>query len=439
MALLSFLKWINCTVFAFPTTILFLGVAIILTLKTRFIQIRAFPYFVRLLTKGFARRKRKKEKGAMKTISSFHALFTAMATTIGMGNVVGPSIAIMIGGPGALFWLLVYIFFGAVTKFAEVTFALFSRIKTADGHIIGGPMQYLKGISPILAGWYSVVMLFLFAGWSGLQANTLANIFALENVPQWHTGIILAILVFVVMRGGAKRVGMVASRLVPIMFLLYVSFALLILFKDYLAVLSAIKLVARHIFSPAAPIGGFLGASLFKAIHSGIYKGIFVTEAGIGTASIPHSIADTKYPVDQGILAMFSMLVDAFLCSLSGLLVLVTGVWMRGEFRSTLMYEIFKMNSPAVGRIVLLISIALFVFTTIIGNCFNGTQSFAALTKHRWVKSYIIFALVAIFFSSLMQMRLMWEMMDILLMLAAIPNVIGILILTFKKPKVLTA
>lgn len=437
MTALSFFAWLNDSIFAFPTTILFLGVAILLTLKTNFLQIRAFPYFIKILTQGLARRKKTNEKGAMKTINSFHALFTSMASTIGMGNIVGPSIAIMLGGPGALFWVLVYIFFGSVVKFTEVTFALHSRVKTADGYIIGGPMQYLKAVNYFLAQWYSVIMVFLFAGWSGLQANTLANILAQERISQWQTGLIIAVLVFFILQGGAKRVGLIASRLVPLMFVLYVSFAVLLLIKDPSALYNAILLVAQHIFSPTAAFGGFLGASVFQTMHAGVYKGIFVSEAGIGTASIPHSIADVQRPYDQGVLAMGSMVVDAVLCSLSGLLVLVTGVWMRGEFRSTLMYEIFKMDSPALGRIVLIVSITLFVVSTIIGNSFNGTQSFAALTRHRWLQLYALFATVMIFIGSIMQMRLIWEIMDTFLMLAAIPNVIGLAILAFKKPDVL--
>ncbi len=437
MDALSFFKWLNNDVLAIPTTILFLGVGIVLTLKTRFIQIRAFPYFFRLLTQGFARKQQQGKQGEMKTINSFHALFAAMATTIGMGNVVGPSIAIMTGGPGALVWLVVYIFFGSVTKFTEVTFALSTRITTADGHIIGGPMQYLTLISPFLARLYSVVMIFLFAIWSGLQANTLAGICAQEHIPEWQTGVLLVIIVFIVLRGGAKRVGAFASKLVPIMFLFYVSFASLILVQDLTVLRKAIMLIINSTFSSVGVMGGFLGASVFQAMSAGINKGIYITEAGLGTSSIAHSMADTKQPVDQGILAMFSMIADLFLCIISGLLIVVTGVWMFGEFRSTLMYEIFKMHSPNLGQFVLFVSISLFIITTIIGNSFNGRQSFASLTRYRWLWWYLSFVLLVIFLSTLMHAELVWEISNTFLFLVAVPNLIGIVLLTFKKPDVL--
>src|SRR3972149_6623014 len=156
MDLLNFFKWLNADILALPTTLLFFGAGLVLTIKTGFLQLRAFPKFISLVTKGFARKKKSGAEGEMKTINPFHALFTAMGTVIGMGNVVGPSFAIMMGGPGALFWLVAYIFLGAATKFTEVTFALHTRIKTAEGHIIGGPMVYLKAVSPFLAYWYGI-------------------------------------------------------------------------------------------------------------------------------------------------------------------------------------------------------------------------------------------------------------------------------------------
>src|SRR5579871_5372336 len=177
MELLTFFKWIN-NISQVPCTVLFLGTAIILTLKTCFMQIRGFPRFIHLLRYGVPTTHVQHKPGSPKLIDSFHALFAAMATTIGMGNIVGPSVAIVAGGPGALFWLLVYIFFGSVTKFTEVTFALRTRIKTADGHVIGGPMQYLQQVTPILGYWYILVMIVAAAGWSAAQANTLAQVFA---------------------------------------------------------------------------------------------------------------------------------------------------------------------------------------------------------------------------------------------------------------------
>ena len=282
MTVLQFFSWINNDIFALPATMLFFGVAVFLTLRTKFLQLRGFSHFIRLISGGVKEHK-EVGKNKMKTISSFQALFTAMATTIGMGNVVGPSVAIITGGPGALFWLVVYMFFGSATKFVEVVYALYTRVKLHDGYILGGPMQYLQKVHPILSIWYSSVMVFLFIGWSSLQSNTLANILYLEDVPMWISGFILAIFTFISITGGAKRVGAMMSKLVPIMFVFYVSFAMMILFKDFNALQNAVVLIFSNIFTPAAAVGGFVGASIFQAVQYGVYKSIYISEAGIGS------------------------------------------------------------------------------------------------------------------------------------------------------------
>lgn len=430
MDLLATVKSIN-SLLVVPSTFVFVATALFLTIKTGFLQFRAFPRFLSLITEGLVRRK----DDNIKTIDSFHALFTAMATTLGMGNIIGPSIAIITGGPGALFWLVVYAFFGSATKFTEVVCALRTRVSLPGGHIIGGPMEYLRVVSPLIASWYAIAMIFLMAGWSGLQANTLAGIFAQESIPHWLTGLVLATIVFIVLRGGARRVGQVTSKLVPLMSLLYISFALYIILKDISALKHALGLIFSNIFSAPAAVGGFAGATVCQALYAGVYKSIFITEAGIGTSSIPHAMADVKRPVDQGILAMFSMGADAFLSLLSGLLVLVTGLWSTCGFSNTVMYEVFKLHAPTIGRFVLMASLLLFVLTTAIGNCFNGSQTFASITRNRSVFYYQLCAVTIIFLGSLMSVPLIWNTMDTVLTFVAIPNLIGILILAHRKPE----
>ncbi|MBA3954872.1 sodium:alanine symporter family protein [Candidatus Dependentiae bacterium] len=416
-----------------PSLILFLGTGIILTFKTGFAQVRAFPRFWHLITHGL-----KKSDLDAKTINPFHALFSAMATTIGMGNIVGPSMAISVGGPGALFWLILYIFFGSVTKFTEVTFAVYSRQSTQKGDILGGPSQYLKLISPWVGNWYALLTIFLFTGWSSIQVNTLSCIWAQEGIPAWFSGLLAISLLLVVVLGGVKRIGFVASRIVPLKFLLYVGFALLILAQNPAAVWSAIKMVFTCAFTPGAACGGLTGITLLKVMREGIYKSIFITEAGVGTSSIPHALADVEYPTDQGILAMFSGIADMFLCSLSGLLTLVTGVWTAGKLDNTLIYQAFKMNSPvAGGQFVLIISILLFVLTALIGNTYNGSQSFATITGYRYVKTYYLIAAALAFSGAFVAVPFIWNIMDVVLVCVAVPNLIGILLLAFKYPQIL--
>ncbi len=397
-------------------------------------QIRGLPRFFRLIRKGI---RCTAQQEHLKTITSIQALFTAMATTIGIGNVVGPSLAIVIGGPGSLFWIICYAFIGSATKFTEVTFALFARKKTETGEILGGPMQYLKLISSAASVWYGLATVVMFAIWSGTQANTLAKILAREGIVEWQTGIGLAFFLLAVLWGGAQRVGAFASKLVPLMFVLYVAFALFIIAKDLTVLKDAIALVFQNIFTPAAAVGGFLGATVFEALKAGVYKSVFITEAGTGTSSIPHSLANVERPTDQGILALYSMAADAFLCTLSGLLILVTGVWQSGVLSSTLVYEAFKMNSPIIGRFVLVISISLFALTTVIGNSFNGSQMFATFTRYRWLKIYYCFAALLTFLGAISDVPAIWAATDLVLTFVAIPNLVCLVLLAFKYPDVL--
>lgn len=413
---------------------LFLAIGAILTIKTGFLQLRCWPKFINLITKGAH-----KSDGTMKTISPIHALLTAMGTTLGIGSVVGPSIAIMTGGPGALFWMVAFAFFAGIIKYTEVCFAISTRQKTASGAIISGPTQYLKLVHRSLSSWYGFIIIFVFAVWSGVQSNTLAGIFAKESIPTWQTGLAVSLLMLLVVSGGAARVGRTASKIVPVMCFLYVIFAVYVLLKNGGALPGALASIFSNAFTPAAAAGGFMGATVLSAMSAGIFKSIYTTEAGLGTSSIAHSIADVKTPADQGILAMYSVVADAFFSFLSGLVVLVTGLWMVGEnaLDNTLMYEAFKSASPDFGRIILVVCIGLFAFTTVIGNSFNGAHNFASMTKHRFVGVYYVFTAFMIFLGAQISVPVVWKLVDIMIILVAIPNIIGITILAFKKPEVL--
>jgi AGCS family alanine or glycine:cation symporter len=419
---------------ALPTVFLFFGAGVILSFKTDFIQLRSFSRFMRLLTTGVEARHRQSN---LATISPMKALMTAMSTTIGIGNVVAPSIAIAIGGPGALFWMLVYSFFGAVVKYAEVTFAVHTRQKTKDGRVLGGPTQYLHWVTPFLGWWYGALTIFLFGAWSAIQTNTLSRILAHECVPTVWTGLVLAITTFLVLIGGAQRVGALASRVLPAMFMLYIVFAGFILFKDLSAVVNAFKLMVYYAFNPATGLTGFAGASVYMALKTGLYKGIFVTEAGVGTSAIPHALADVERGSDQGILAMYSIIADMILSLISGLIVLVTGAWYMCGANDILIYEAFCNNSPLIGKYILITTVSLFALTTIIGNSFNGSQSFASFTRNRHMLWYHAAVACGVYFGAQTQVPLIWALSEILLALVALPNLIGIIFLAYKYPAVL--
>lgn len=440
MEILLFFRWLNEDILALPATILFLGTGIWFTFKSRFIQFRAFGRFIRMISSGFKRKEQTDTTGHVETMSGFNALFTAMATSIGTGSIVAPSLAIIAGGPGALFWLIIYLFFGSVTKFTEAVFAMHTREFTGDQKkLVGGPMQYLRVIHPWLAAWYGTIMLLLyFFGWQTVQANTLANIYAQEHVPHWVVGLVLAFSTYYILSGGARLVGHVASKVVPGMFLLYVCFSFYILGQDISLVWQALKLIVTDALTPSAIFGGIAAQTMFASMHAGVYRGIFISEAGLGTSSIAHAMADTKNGRDQAILAMYSTIADVILSLISGLLILVTNVWMQQtSLKATLIYDVFKLYVPGVGQIVLLLSITLFVFTTVLGNGFNGMQIFATFTKFRWIKVYIAAISAVVFIGALMPVPLVWAMMDTLLALATIPNLLGLLILSARKPELL--
>jgi|GEM_PF-291013 len=447
--LLSFFKWLNNDVLAIPSAFLFFGASIFFTIKTKFLQLRVMPLFIRVIRTHRSSTKQEQNKNQRQdnngqTDSSFgnainplHALFTALGTSIGVGNIVGPGIAIVAGGPGALFWLVFYLVCASATKFAEVMFALHTRTKNNNNEIIGGPMNYLKSVHSFLAYWYAVIMAVLLIGFSAVQSNTLSSIYAIEHIPTWVTGFILAIVTAITIHGGVKRIGLVASKVVPFMFVLYVLFSLFILGKNPVALWDAVKLVFGSILQPAAPIGGFLGATVFQAMHSGMLRGVFISESGIGTASMAHAMADVKNHSDQGVLAMGSTVADILLSVISGLLTLVTGIWMRGGLSNTLVYEVFKIHTPVAGHYILLVSISLFVFTTVIGNSFNGLQNFRFLSKGVGIAGYKLLLLSFIFIGAILPVPLVWEIMDTILVLAAVPNLLGLMYLAHKYPDVL--
>lgn len=435
MNITKFLIFIN-HYSALPATIIFLTVGIILTLKTRFLQIRGIPTLLHILKRERLEQEDTSKKGSL---SSLKALFTAMATTIGMGNVVGPSVAIMMGGPGALFWILAFQFFGGLIKFVEVSFAISTRVRMSTGRLVGGPSEYLAILAKPLGKWYGFLTIFLFTAWSSLQSNTLGQILALEGVSPWLTGIFISTVLAVIIWGGVKRIGNVASILVPIMFVAYVSFALIILFQNMQHIMPILKSVLMGVFSPQAAISGITSGSILYTMRCGVYRSIFITEAGLGTSSIPHALAEVKRPTDQGILAMYSVVFDAFLSLLSGLIVLITDVWYCGEqLDSTVIYQAFKLQAPFLGQYILLCGIALFVITTIIGNTLNGTQSFAAITNGKFIWLYQLMAVIGVFWGAMSNVPLLWELSDILLTCVAIPNIIGILILALRRAEVIS-
>jgi len=418
--------------FDVPLACIFLLVGVLLSFITNFPQLRKFKEFIKIL--NF----KKSQESSLNTLSPLHALYTAMSTSLGMGNIISPAIAIAIGGPGALFWMIVYAIFGSVTKYTEVFFAVKYKRYAKDGSIIGGPTGYLYHIHPLLANWYGVLSIFLFSAWSSLQSKTLAATYVHYGIKEHVSGAMLALFVFNMLMSGTKTIGKFASRLVPFLFMFYISIACFIIFNDMNLLKEAIKSIFTYAFEPTAPTGAFVGATTLMGLRQGIFKGAFTTEAGVGTAAIPHAYAATEFPQQQAILGMYSIFMNTFLCIISGLVALTTNIWQLESVSNDLAFKAFSKALPSFGPIALTATITICIIGATLGNSFNGSKCFGFFTNNKYMIRYYIFVSIFIFIGSIVDTSTLWDIADLLLPLIAIPNMIGIIILTLKHKQELT-
>lgn len=417
--------------------------SIILSFKTRFVQLRTIPMMGRLLFKSLFTNGETGEH----TIKAHRALFTAMATSFGIGNIVAPIVAIGFGGPGALIGFILASFFGAATAYSEVSLALSYRKKLDNGKIMGGPMQYLKeGVHPYLAYIYAISGCIMLISWSGKQTNTLAVLLKSYSIPAYVTGIVAAALTSFVLLRGIKAIGSIAEKLVPTMFFLYAGAMIFILIQHAHNIPHAFKLIFQSAFTPQALAGAGVGLGLQKAMQWGLSEAAFANEAGVGTITIPHSMAETKSGVHQGILAMISVYSSGFLAMISGLAILSSGIWSteQASFDITMLADILRMHYSFIGPIILILTVVLFAFTSILGNSYNGSQCFLFATRRgttsddRWLKRYYGLIAAIIFICAIVDVKTIWSLGGYFIVPVAVPNIIGIVILAFKRPEILT-
>jgi len=413
-----------------PFLFMFLG-SVILSFKTRFIQFRTIPTMIRLLYTSLF----KKQETTVHTIKAHRALFTAMATSFGVGNIVAPIIAIGFGGPGALFAFALSSLFGTATVYTEVSLALSHRKKLKDGRIMGGPMQYLKAIHPAMAYMFAIFGCLMLISWSGKQSNTLALLLSSYNIPTYVTGIAVTILTAIVLLRGIKLIGSIAEKLVPPMFLAYAGSMIYILALHAHKIPAAFKIMFQSLFTPQALIGAGVGLGVQKAFQWGLSEAAFANEAGVGPITIPHSMSATESSVDQGILSMISVYSSGFLAMITGLTVLTTGIWTNPStsFDITTLADILRSHFSFVGPIILVVIVILFAFTSILGNSYNGSQCFLYATKNRWLKQYYALIAILIFICAILDVKTLWALGPYFVVPVAIPNVIGIVILSFRK------
>ncbi len=432
MDFVNYLEQLSNKILLIPCLFILL-VSIIITIKTRFVQLRTIPFMLKILFSNIFSPTKTSSKD--QTISANKALFTAMATTIGISSIVAPAIAIRLGGPGTLVGFMIASLLGGAVTFTEVSLALDYRKKLKDGTIMGGPMQYLNAIHPLFAKWYAYAAFILLVVWSARQANTLADMLNPYHVPDYITGIVLALLVVIALIGGIKKIGDIAQKLVPSMFFLYTGASLWIILCNLSKLPGVFELIFKSALSKEMLLGTGIGGGMLYVIRWGILGGFQNNEAGMGTSAIPHSMAATKNPLTQGILSMVAIYSHGLLCFLSGLVVLLTGTWKNLSIPTgiNIVGTSFGYYFSTIGPIVLGFSAILFAYTTILGNSYYGSQCFSFITKNKYTKSYYWLMAILIPLGTIFDVKLIWVITDFFVLAVALPNTIGILILSFRR------
>ena len=408
-------------------------VGLIMTFASRGIQFRRFGMGMRLVLQGALHRQPESDREPG-DITPFQALTTAMAATIGNGNIAGVATAIAIGGPGAAFWMSAMAPLGMATKFAEAFLAVKHRERGTDGGVLGGPMLYLdKG-----AGLPSLGLLFAWCASLGAigggnlaQANSVALVLFTEfGIPKWATGLILALVLASVIVGGIKRIGRIAERLVPAMVAIYVGAVIVILAAHLNQLPSALWLIVTSAFSPLAATGGFAGATVARTISYGIRRGVISSEAGLGTAGIAHSAARTADPTRQGMIAMVGVFIDTIIvCMATAMVVVVTGVWDSGQISTQMVASAFNSTLHFGGGLVAACSL-LFGFTSMVAWAYYGEQAlkYAIRVRHLGFSYRLLWCGLA-FLGAVYGVQPIWDLSDFLMGLMMLPNVVGLILL----------
>ena len=436
---------VNNFIWGVPAMICIIGVGLYLSIRTNFLQIRKFPYAMKI-TLGRMLKKREASDGAL---TPFQAVCTALAATVGTGNVAGVAGAIAIGGPGAVFWMWISALLGMCTKFSEVTLAVHFRERNKDGDYVGGPMYYIK--NGLKKYWHWLAYLFsafgvltVFGTGNATQVNTITtaidsalynyNLISGDGAATLNLiiGIVLAGLIALILLGGIKRIGQVTEKLVPFMAIMYILLALGVIVVHVGAVPAVFSAIIRGAFDPAAVTGGAVG-SFFMSMKKGVSRGIFSNEAGLGTGSIAHACADTRKPVKQGFFGIFEVFVDTIvICTLTALAILCSGVPVGYGAAAGAELTISGFTSVYGGWVSIFTAVAMccFAFSTIIGWGLYGTRCIEFLFGSKANKPFmLVYSLVAIV-GATMNLGLMWSITETFNGLMVIPNLIAVFLLS---------
>ncbi|WNO10943.1 sodium:alanine symporter family protein [Teredinibacter sp. KSP-S5-2] len=423
------LKIVSDFVWGPVTLCLIMGVGLFLSVCIRFISVRQIPYGFGQLISG----RRAKGDG---TIAPFNALMLSLSATIGTGNIVGVATAIGLGGPGALFWMWCSALLGMATKYAEAVCAVHYREQNEKGEYVGGPMYYIKnGLGKHwlwLGGTFALFgSLAGFGIGNAVQANSVAESMAVAfGVDEKITAVVLVCLVGAVLLGGVKRIANVARHLVPFMACSYLLAGMVVLVMNITALPEAIVLVVKSAFTPVAATGGFAGATIMLALRMGVARGVFSNEAGLGSAPIAHAAAATDNPVRQGTVAMLGTFIDTLVvCSITGLVIIVTGVW-SGEAQGVEMSQAAFNSVLPHGDKIVSMALIVFAFTTILGWSYYGEKCAGYLLGQKTSFPYRLAWVAMIPIGILIPMKSVWLAADILNGLMAIPNLIALVLLS---------
>jgi AGCS family alanine or glycine:cation symporter len=419
--------WLNGYVWGPPMIVLLIGTGITLTILTGGVQFRRLGAAFREVFGGSS------PGDGAGSVSPFQAVSTALASTVGTGNIAGVATAIVLGGPGALFWLWVSGVFGMCTKLSEIVVALHYRSRDTSGTFRGGAMYTLRdGLGlPWLGGVFALLTSVAAFGIGNMvQANSVADsLNATFGVSPAVTGLALAATTAVVILGGIRRIGEVTQVLVPVMGVVYVAGGLVVLAVHLSAVPHALALVFDGAFTGTAVTGGFAGSTVSLALRHGVARGLFSNEAGLGSAPMVHAAAMTDHPVRQGLYGIVEVFIDTLLvCTITGLAIIATGVWDGGSTGATLSGEAFGRGLPGGwGNLLVTISIVLFAFSTVIGWSYYGETAIIYLLGARAAVPYRLVWLVFIYLGATGSLQLIWSIADTLNGLMAIPNLISVL------------
>ncbi|WP_421425890.1 alanine/glycine:cation symporter family protein [Streptococcus suis] len=429
--MLELFKAINNLVWGPPLLILLVGAGVYFTLRLGMFQVSKLPTAFRLIFSS--------DQSGQGDVSSFAALCTALAATVGTGNIVGVATAITTGGPGALFWMWVAAFFGMATKYAEGFLAIKYRTKDANGQAAGGPMHYITlGMGQKwkpLAVFFAVsgVLVALLGMGTFSQVNSIASSMSSSfGLAPQLVSIVTAVSIAFFIFGGIEKISDVSTKIVPFMAILYILASLIVLLVHWNELLPTLGLVLKSAFSPAAAVGGFVGATVKEAIQRGIARGVFSNESGLGSAPIAAAAAKSDNPVEQGLISMTGTFIDTIIiCTLTGLTILVTGQWsVEGLEGAPLTQAAFATVFGNAGSIALTISLVLFAFTTILGWSYYGERCIEFLFGTKSILPYRLLFVAMVALGGFLKLDLIWTIADIVNGLMALPNLIALLALS---------